>query len=56
MVATYIRETWPGPTTEAVLAMADVGGRDVDYNSGQAADNLWWLWQTLRGWVAGKNE
>ncbi|MCJ1475380.1 hypothetical protein MMC13_004042 [Lambiella insularis] len=33
MVATYIRETWPGPTAEAVLAIADVGARSVEYET-----------------------
>lgn len=50
MVAAYIRETWPGPTAEAVLAMADVGDRGPKYPSGQASENVWWLWQILRAW------
>ena len=54
MVAAYIRERWPGPTTEAVLAMADVGDRGIDYKTGKAADNAWWLWQICRGLVFRK--
>ncbi|KAL8825376.1 MAG: hypothetical protein Q9191_004459 [Dirinaria sp. TL-2023a] len=54
MVAAYLRERWPGPTTEAVLAMADVGDRGAEYSSGKAADGVWWLWQIFRGWVFGK--
>ena len=55
MVAAYVRERWPGPTVEAILAMADVGDRGVEYGTGQAVDNMWWLWQTFRGWMRGKN-
>ena len=51
MVAAYVRETWPGPTAEAVLAMADVGDRGQEYRTGQARDNAWWVWQILRAWV-----
>ena len=56
MVAAYIRETWPGPTAEAVLAMADVGHRQAEYDSGQARENLWWLWQILRAWFRGSSK
>lgn len=51
MVAAYIRATWPGPTTEALLAMADVGDRKAEYGNGQARENAWWLWQILRAWL-----
>ena len=51
MVAAYIRETWPGPTAEAVLAMADVGGRSAEYDTGKGRDNAWWVWQILRAWM-----
>ena len=54
MVAAYIRERWPGVTTEAVLAMADVGNRGPEYKTGKAADNMWWLWQILRGLTSKK--
>lgn len=30
MMAAYIRDTWPGPVANAVLAIADVGGRSVN--------------------------
>ena len=51
MVAAYIRETWPGPTAEAALAMADVGDRGQGYRIGQARDNAWWVWQIFRAWM-----
>ena len=50
MVAAYIRKTWPGPTAEAVLAMADVGDREADYKNSPARENVWWLWQIMRAW------
>lgn len=53
MVAAYMRETWPGPTTEAVLAMADVGGRSQNYDNSKIGDDAWWLWQILRAWLGG---
>jgi len=56
MVAAYIREKWPGPTTEAVLAAADVGDRGAEYRTGQAAENVWWLWQIFRGWMVGSRK
>ncbi|KAF6240872.1 hypothetical protein HO173_000664 [Letharia columbiana] len=31
MVAAYIREKWPGPTAEAMMALADVGERPHEY-------------------------
>lgn len=34
MAAAYIREKWPGPTAEALLAMADVGERSQEHGSG----------------------
>ena len=39
MVAAYIRNKWPGATAEAILAMADVGGRSQDYGSSKASEN-----------------
>ena len=51
MVAAYVRNKWPGPTAEAVLAMADVGDRPQTYGSGKAMNNAWWLWTLVRAWV-----
>ena len=53
MVAEYIRTMWPGPTAEAVLAMADVGDRGQEYRNGTASENAWWVWQILRAWRKG---
>lgn len=51
MVAAYIREKWPGPTAEAILAMADVGDRQQEYGSSKASNNAWWLWTVVRAWA-----
>ena len=51
MVAAYIREKWPGPTTEAVLAVADVGERPQHYGASTVSNNAWWLWTIVRAWA-----
>ncbi|CAF9942766.1 MAG: hypothetical protein ALECFALPRED_010009 [Alectoria fallacina] len=51
MVAAYIREKWPGPTAEAILAMAEVGERPQEYGSSKMSDNAWWLWTVVRAWA-----
>lgn len=48
MVAAYIRQKFPGPAAEAVIAMADVGEKGVFYSTGNAKETLWWLWQILK--------
>jgi len=54
MAAAYIRDTWPGPAANAVLAMADVGGRNVEYDYSRAVDGVWFGWQVLKALVMGK--
>jgi len=56
MVAAYIRENFPGPTAEAVLAMADVGDKGSDYSTGKTKETLWWLWQILRALTVGNGK
>jgi hypothetical protein len=53
MVAAYMREKMAGPATEAVLAMADVGQRGIQYNSGKTGNNIWWIWQVLKSVIIG---
>ena len=53
MVAAYIREMYPGPAAEAVMALADVGGRGIDYPDGKAKQTAWWLFQILKAWAMG---
>ena len=51
MAAAYVRDKWPGPTAEAMLAMAEVGDRRQEYGSSKAGDNAWWLWTVVRAWM-----
>lgn len=50
MVGAYIRERFPGPLSETVLAMADVGDRNQEYDGGVARMNMFFVWQILRAW------
>lgn len=53
MVAAYLRAKLPGPATEAVIALAEVGERGIEYNSGKTSNNLWWMWQILKSVMMG---
>jgi putative intracellular protease/amidase len=56
MVAAYMRQSFPGPATEAVIAMADVGDKGIDYANGKTAENVWWLWQILKAALIGSRK
>jgi len=56
MVAEYIRENFPGPASEAALAMADVGQRGIEYTKGKSRETLWWLWQILKAVTVGSGK
>jgi len=56
MVAAYIRENLPGPASEAALAMADVGGKGIDYTTSKPKETLWWLWQILKALTVGNGK
>jgi hypothetical protein len=53
MVAQYIRENFPGPASEAVIAMADVGERGIEYTKSKSRDTMWWLWVILKAVMVG---
>jgi hypothetical protein len=53
MIAAYMREKLQGPATEAAIAMADVGDKGIDYPTGLAKENAWWLWQILKSVLLG---
>jgi hypothetical protein len=53
MVAAYMREKLPGPATDAAIAMAGVGEKGIDYPTGKAKENVWWLWQILKSVLLG---
>lgn len=56
MVAEYIRQNFPGPAANAVLAMADVGTKGIDYPTGKPRETLWWLWQILKSFTVGNGK
>ncbi|TAQ88219.1 Peptidylprolyl isomerase [Chlorociboria aeruginascens] len=43
MVAAYLREKLPGPVTEAVVAMAEVGEKGIEYSTGKTTATLWFV-------------
>lgn len=53
MVAAYIREKYGGPAAEAVLAIADVGDKGIEYNKSKSRETLWFLWQILKAFAFG---
>ena len=53
MVAAYLREKFPGPVTEVVISMADVGEKGIEYTKGTSRETLWWLWQILKAMTVG---
>ena len=56
MVAAYIRENFPGPAAEAVIVMAEVGDKGIDYTKGKSRDIMWWLWQILKAVTVGNGK
>ncbi|KAE9381703.1 PfpI endopeptidase-like protein [Stipitochalara longipes BDJ] len=56
MVAEYIRENFPGPASEAALAMADVGERGIEYTKSKPRDTLWWLVLILKAFIVGNGK
>jgi hypothetical protein len=56
MVAEYIRENFPGPASEAALAMADVGQKGIDYSKGKSREMLWWLFLILKALTVGNGK
>ena len=47
MTAAYIKQKWPGPVSDIVLAMADVGDRPAEYDVGRRTETLWFVWKFL---------
>ena len=56
MVAEYIRENFPGPASEAVLARADVGEKGVEYTKSRPRDTFWWLLLILKAFIIGNGK
>ncbi|KAF4635489.1 hypothetical protein G7Y89_g2596 [Cudoniella acicularis] len=56
MVAAYLREKFPGPVTNTVIGMADVGSKGINYEKHSWIDNLWWAWQILKAVTVGNSK
>jgi hypothetical protein len=54
MVAAFLKEKYPGPVSEFVCAMADVGEKGEQYDTKVGVDNAWFLGQILRALFLGK--
>ena len=54
MVAAYLKEKYPGPLSEAVCAMAEVGDKGEFYDTKVSIENAWWLGQIIRALLFGK--
>jgi hypothetical protein len=54
MVAAYLREKYPGPLSDTVCMLADVGDRGQEYRTGKVVSNGLWLWAIVRAWWVGK--
>ncbi|KAH6675522.1 PfpI endopeptidase-like protein [Halenospora varia] len=56
MVAAYLREKFPGPVSNSVIAMADVGTKGIDYEHHSMFETVWWLWQIVKASTMGKSK
>ncbi|KIW19347.1 hypothetical protein PV08_03642 [Exophiala spinifera] len=54
LTAAYLHHKVQKELADLVCAMADVGDRSQDYESGKAGNTLWWIWLVLRSLVKSK--
>jgi hypothetical protein len=54
MVAAYIKENYPGPLSDTVCALADVGHREQEYGTGATRETAWWIWLVFKAWLGPK--
>lgn len=54
MVAAYLKQKYPGPMSETVCAMANVGEKGEFYDTKVSVDTAWWLGQILRALFQGR--
>ncbi|KAL1968024.1 hypothetical protein VTN77DRAFT_2153 [Rasamsonia byssochlamydoides] len=52
LIATYLKETYPGPVAQTVCAMAEVGDRPLKYKTGPTRSFLFFVWQFLKAFPA----
>ncbi len=55
LTAAYLRFKVQKELADMVCAMADIGDRSQDYDSGKAGNTLWWLWLIVRALVNGRH-
>jgi hypothetical protein len=55
-VAAYLHQKVQRELADLVCAMAEIGDRGQDYDSGKATNTLWWLWLILRSAIRGKGK
>ncbi|OAP64075.1 hypothetical protein AYL99_00047 [Fonsecaea erecta] len=56
LTAAYLHHKVQKELADLVCAMAEVGDRPQDYDSGKASNTLWWMWLVLRSLVKGKSK
>ncbi|KIX93183.1 uncharacterized protein Z520_11037 [Fonsecaea multimorphosa CBS 102226] len=56
LTAAYLHYKVQKELADLVCAMAEVGDRAQDYDSGKASNTLWWMWLILRSLVKGKSK
>jgi hypothetical protein len=56
MIAAFIKEKYPGPLSETICAMADVGDKGETYDTKGSVDTAWWLGQILRALFLGRRK
>ncbi|KAJ5965649.1 hypothetical protein N7481_012363 [Penicillium waksmanii] len=48
LMAEYLRQNYPAPLVNVILGAADIVPRKIEYPTGPATDNAFFLWQILR--------
>lgn len=54
MIAAFLREKIPGPLSEIICTMADVGDKGEFYEMDKHVETTWWIGQVLRALFLGK--
>lgn len=48
LMAEYLRQNYPAPLVNVILGAADIVPRKIEYPTGPATDNAFFLWQIMR--------
>ena len=54
MIAAYNKEKWPRSTSSAMMAMGNVGGSGVEFESSKVVEGAWFGWQILEALTCSK--